>query len=110
KSGGFGGGRGGHSVLVNGRERKLTERDAHLIAKLCFHLFQHRMKQTTRRTFKITKLFEVHHGVCRPMRIRGLGAGNAWVNGGLLNGRCLCSRRRWRWLPGGCWSCGHRSR
>jgi hypothetical protein len=42
------------------------------------------MKQTTRRAFKITKLFDVHGRACWSEGMRGLSARNTRVNYRLL--------------------------
>jgi hypothetical protein len=45
------------------------------------------MKQTARRTLKITKLFEPRRRVWRTLRVWRIGTGHACQHGGLLNVR-----------------------
>src|SRR6185436_5411109 len=100
-------------MLVSWNKRKLAERYVQLIAKLLFHLFQDRMKSAARRTFKITKLFQVCRCARLPVRMRRVGAGNAGIERTqLLNRSCLRTRRllRRRLLSDYCWSRGYRAR
>src|SRR5687768_11149755 len=64
-----------YSVIVV-RERKLSENDLQLIAKLVMHLLQYRMKQSAWRTLKITKLLDLHRCIRRPNRMRRVSARN----------------------------------
>src|SRR6185436_13342539 len=55
QSGGFSGRCGRQCVLVSWHKRELAESYLQLIPKLFFHLFEYRMKYSTRRTLEITK-------------------------------------------------------
>src|SRR6266545_1013485 len=91
QSGGFGGACGSERMRVSGHKRKLTEDYSQLRrAKLAFELFQDRVKQATRWTLEITKLFKRDRRVCTSQHLRRFGAC-------LRRIRCsgwVCRRRR----------------
>src|SRR5688500_3343841 len=64
-------------VLMIRHRWVLTEDDSHPTLKLVFHCLEYRMKQGTRRTFEVPKLFNCHCRSCRPLRVRRNGA---WRN------------------------------
>ena len=79
-------------VLMSGNEWKLPKRYLQPLPKLVMHLFEYRMKQTTRRALEITKLFELR-GRCRwSKHMSRFCARHASINHRLL-GRCLRTRR-----------------
>jgi len=61
--------------LVIWIKRKLAKRELQFIAKLALHLFDDRMKETARRTLKITKFFEARGCVWRTQRVWRIGSG-----------------------------------
>src|SRR6185503_9130434 len=80
------------------RQRIVAESYAEFVAKLLFHLFEDRMKQTARRTLKITKLLDLHRCVCWSQRMRRLSARNARADGAEGRRRLRLTRLRRRRL------------
>jgi len=69
-------------MLVSWNKRKLSESDLQSITKLLLHLDEDRVQQSTRWTFKVAELFQVHWSIRRPLRVSWFGSANSrrcWI-------------------------------
>ncbi len=90
----FGSGCGGECMLMRRNKGKLTKRDAQAIAKLLVHLLEDRMKQSTRRTLKIAKLFKLRWSIPRSKHVGRFCTGYAGIGDSRRRCRPLRTGRR----------------